>query len=176
MNKKKLKRIPFDVNVAMRIKSGLLCGSFVKRDGKTISWLSDNVLTPNTYNELHGNQLFSDIRCGYVSYFQTDQHGRFNPKGREHINDVYILLEDIEERAFSPSMYQSCIVRNTHEDLWRIAVHTGNLPYTGSNAFYHDINEESNSFSQKSYTFCLPLNEKTIKLVGTKNEYKNEED
>lgn len=176
MNKKKLKRIPFDINVAMRIKSGQLNGSFVKRDGKTISWLSDNVLTPDTYNELHGNQLFADVRCGYVSYFQTDKYGRFNPKGREHFNDVYLLLEDSEERTFVPARYQSCIVRNTTEDQWRIAVHTGNLPFTGSNAFYDNINEESNSFTQKSYTFCLPLNEKTIKLVGTKNNYTNEED
>lgn len=31
---KKAKRIPFDINVALRIKSRELVGSFVKRNGK----------------------------------------------------------------------------------------------------------------------------------------------
>ena len=73
-----------------------------------------------------------------------------------------------------PTKFQSCVVRNGNE-VWRIAVQTGNLLFTGANAFYSDLDEELGSFTQRVFKQCLPLNEETVKLVGTKKQYKENE-
>ncbi len=174
--KRKTKRIPFDINVALRIKNGNVKGSFVKRNGKAVSWLSPNVMTPETYNETYGNQLFAETyNTGFLSYFQTDINGFFRGKDKPCEHDVLILLEGKPETVFIPKKYQSCVVRNTPNECWRIAVHTGHVAFLGNNAFYHNIDEENNTFINKVFHKCLPLNENTVKLVGTKNEYKENE-
>lgn len=160
----------------MRIKSGELVGSFVKRNGKKVSWLSSNVITSETYNEIYGNQLFTEDYPCYLAYFQTDANGFFRGKDKPCKDDVLILLEGEPDTTFIPQKYQSCVVRNTPNECWRIAVYTGNIAFLGSNAFYNNIDEENKTFTNKVFHKCLPLNEKTVKLVGTKNEYKNEED
>lgn len=175
---KKTTRIPFNINVALRIKSGELVGSFVKRNGKKVSWLSSNVITPETYNETYGRQLFAEVyKTGYLAYFQTDINGFFRGKDLQCEHDVLILLEGEPDKIFIPLKYQSCVVRNNNNECWRIAVYMGNVAFSGSNTFYHNINEGNNTFTNKVFYKCLPLNENTVKLVGTKNEYKeNEED
>lgn len=82
---------------------------------------------------------------------------------------MLILLEGEPDKIFIPQKYQSCVVRNKNEECWRIAVYMGNVALSGSNTFYHDI------YENKVFYKCLPLNEKTVKLVGTKNEYKENE-
>lgn len=122
---------------------------------------------------MYGNQLFADKYNGVISYFQTDEHGLFDNGNGENKNDVLIKIFGSAEYTFLPTKFQSC-VRNGNE-VWRIAVQTGNLLFTGANAFYSDLDEELGSFTQRVFKQCLPLNEETVKLVGTKKQYKENE-
>ena len=176
MTKEKSKTVPFNLNLARRVKSGYVKGGFFKRNGKNVSWLSDNILTPQTWNKMYGNQLFADTCSGgYVSYFQTDEHGLFDDENGENENDVLIKVWGSSEHTFVPTKFQSCVVRNDNDSVWRIAVHTGNQMFTGANAFYSDVDEEKETFCQCVFLRCLPLNKETVKLVGTKNQYKENE-
>ena len=66
MTKENSKIVPFDLNLARRIKSGYVKGGFLKRNGKNVSWLSENILTPQTWNDVYGNQLFADKYNGVI--------------------------------------------------------------------------------------------------------------
>lgn len=176
MTKEKSKIVPFDLNLARRIKSGYVKGGFFKRNGKKVSWLSDNILTPHTWDKTYGNQLFAETYNGYISYFQTDEHGLFDKENGENENDVLIKAWDSAEYTFVPTKFQSCVVRNDSDSVWRIAVYTGNLMFTGANAFYRDVDEEGETFVQCVFSQCLPLTEETVNLVGTKKQYKENEE
>lgn len=76
-------------------------------------------------------------------------------------------LEDIEvtfTNKWAPKPFEKVVVRNSHEDTWRASFFSHIVQESKYTPIYICVGG--------SYYLCIPYNNETKKLIGTKNDYK----
>lgn len=156
----KLKRVPFNVDLAKKITEGEINGA------KIVDGLN------------HSARILAYDKKGdfpivaIIGINKTEEEVRsFTEKGTFYLcpnkeKDLHILVpvHYNDYSNFRPQKWQPCLVRNFDLDRWVARVANGEKK---DNRFYIlSVYGETQSFAQ-----CLPISKLTVKLLGTTKSY-----
>lgn len=169
MNNQFFKRIPFDLELAKKITNKEVKGEIVTRDGRQARIIcfdrkenEDIFDPPKNIVALVANKDGSEI----VFAFRDDGMILLD---KETCYDLQIEVPTYNRdySNFKPCTWQSCLVRDTASDLWKVGVCCGTDSY-GVPIFY----SANNSDGYCHWKYFLPLTKVTECLFCTYKSYK----
>lgn len=163
MNNQFFKRIPFDLELAKKITNKEAKGRIVTEDGHEVRIICYD------YRHFGGkNRLVALIDLGdneiALSYNNEGKEIDNREKFAIHL-EVPTYYKDYSN--FKPCTWQSCLVRDTASDLWKVGVCCGTDSY-GVPIFY----SANNSDGYCHWKYFLPLTKVTECLFCTYKSYK----
>lgn len=156
----KLKRVPFDIELAKKITEGKIKGA------KIIDGLNRSVriLDFNIKGDFPIAAVITleDASEGVYSF---TKEGTFfvYPRGEKDLQ-ILVPVHYKDYSYFVPQKWQPCLVRDITNLPWIVRVATGNS-VNGNFTFYNDDGETS------SFIRVLPISKRTIQLLGTTKSY-----
>ncbi len=164
MTRTTFKKIPFDLELAKKIANKEVKGRIVTEDNLTarivcfdMKFGVDKILAVLVDC---GGEYEIGVRCNLDGTCRDD---RKEDKFNLHI-EVPTYYRDYSN--FVPQRWQTCLVRDTYSDTWRMAVCRGKDAY-GIPIFY----SENNSDGSCHWVHFLPISKVTERLVNTKKSY-----
>lgn len=157
----KLKCIPFNIDVAKKITEGKINGAkIITRDKHAVRIL--------TYDMKGNFPIVAVITYGdkkeEVNTFQ--KNGSYLDS-KKHSKDLVLLIPNRYNYIdFTPKKYQSVLVRDFNDDQWVAQVASGTKNKNG-----YEVISMSLPNTQTFYLQCLPIDNTTIKLLGTAKSY-----
>lgn len=156
----KLKRVPFDIELAKKITEGKIKGAkIIDGFNRQVRILAFDI--QGKYS-IAATVKEDEEECIY-SY--TDK-GNYLSYKSEHERNLSLLVP-VHYNAYSnfvPQKWQPCLVRDLTGLPWIIRVATGNS-VNGNFTFYNDDGGTS------YFIRALPISKKTIQLLGTTKSY-----
>lgn len=160
----KLKRVPFDIDLAKKITEGKIKGAKImtkqERNARIISFDKEG-----EYNIV---ALVQNSKTKSEDVIAYNQSGLYY-KGLGSYLDLclYVPVSYNDYSNSVPQKWQPCLVRNNYISIWFLRVATGNnSELNGKPLFY---NGEDNTTS--TFEFMLPISKRTIQLLGTTKSY-----
>lgn len=164
MTRTTYKRVPFNLELAKKIKNKEVKGRIVTEDGLTARIVcfdynfggkKDNIVVIIEHTGYEGV-----LTCFADGLYHSDF---FNKKCALHL-EVPTYYRDYSN--FVPQRWQNCLVRDYSLDIWRVAVCSGKDAY-GIPIFY----SENYSDGSCHWVHFLPISKVTERLVNTKKSY-----
>lgn len=164
------KRIPFNIELAKKITNKEVKGQIVTQCGykvRIICW--DKKPFNKSFIDEGPIVVLAKSNDGGELLYTCTEKGLI-PDNNTSFKDRYTVVIDIPEfyedySNFIPKKGQSCVVRDTSTDLWRVAV----CKYSNSTPSFYSINTEGNYCYWAKF---LPLTKVTEHLIGTNKSYK----
>lgn len=159
MTQTRIKRVPFNLELAKKITKKEVKGRIVTRDG-----LQARIICFDKEGDYPIVALVKKS-CGVENTYT------YNKEGREFDNGMSLLDLFLEVPTyykdysnFEPRKYQPCLVRNGEDSLWGIQVYAY-TDYQGKMLFY------DGEGYVRHFTDALPLSKATKHLLGTTKSY-----
>lgn len=160
----KLKRVPFDIELAKKITEGKIKGAKIitKHDRNARIVCFDKEGVHNIVALVQNKEKTSEDVAAYT------KSGLYL-NGVESSLDLclYVPVNYNDYLNFEPQKWQPCLVRDSSLSLWIIRVATGeNNKLNGKPTFFTD---EGNT--QKTFMQVLPISKLTIQLIASTKSY-----
>ena len=163
----KLKRMPFDIELAKKITEGKIKGAKImtkqERNARIISFDKEG-----EYNIV---ALVQNSKTKSEDVIAYNQSGLYY-KGLGSYLDLclYVPISYNDYSNFVPQKWQPCLVRESIIGHWLSRVATGeNSVINRKPLFYEDARERKDY--ARTFSFMLPISKKTIQLLGTTKSY-----
>lgn len=153
----RLKRVPFNVELAKKITEGKIKGAKIITD----LYHAARILAFDIKGDYHIAVAIEDDSLGELVY-EFDSNGvTYNTEERLQL---YVPTNYNSYSNFTPQKWQPCLVRDFTDETWIVRVATGKVV----NGYFTFYNDEGNT---DIFNITLPISKLTIKLLGTNKSY-----
>lgn len=164
MTQTKIKKIPFDIELAKKITNKETKGRIVTRDGRRARIICfDKKETDDIFDPPKNIIALVETKDGGEGVFEVRDNGMILTEETDY--DLQIEVPVYSDYSnFEPQKLQPCLVRDCEKDEWWLQVCAGK-DINGEILFYM---YDGDTATRK---YCLPLSEVTERLVGTTKSY-----
>lgn len=167
MTQTKIKKIPFDIELAKKITNKEIKGNIVARNGyKARIICFDRKEIDDMFDPPKNMIVLIESKYGSEGVYAFRTDGTFL-LAEESTIDLHIEVPKYSDYSnFVPQRWQTCLVRDYSLDIWRVAVCSGKDAY-GRPLFY----SERNTHGCCGWYHYLPLSKVTERLIGISKSY-----
>lgn len=165
MTQTKIKKIPFDLELAKKITNKEIKGNIVARNGyKARIICFDRKEIDDMFDPPKNMIVLIESKYGSEGVYAFRTDGTFL-LAEESTIDLHIEVPKYSDYSnFEPHKWQPCLVRENEDEIWLLQVSKGKRSGDGVLFYCPDG-------SPNVWRHCLPLSKTTQRLIGTKKSY-----
>ncbi len=154
---KKVVRIPFNLELAKKIMNGEIEGRIIRNDGanvRIVSWNYTSMSKKYTLACFVENGIYEQSAL----YTNDGKYKSWEDKDIRNREDLSIEITSFVKIQFKP--FDKVLVRQSETCKWEAS-------------FFSNITDEVHKYRccGMNYMFCIPYNEQTAHLLGTKDNW-----